>query len=328
MKKLQAKVARYYSRLKPSQQASQVERAVRRLSRVLAPVAVSRNGPPVDLEVVAGEPILPPELERKIFEWAAESDVQPNYWMRQHVSDTVLVLPQVCRRVQSWIEPFIYERISLLPTFSGTDPVPPFLATIDARPASFFAAHVKHLYVAPGIPLIVVQRVLSVCTGIMSFGGHYPYTSLAPLLAQLPLHRLLVSDLTFPSAPAEHPPWTASLTHLGASQVPPTAALASLPAVTHLAIDYDALPDPETPGMGAALVALLAAAPHIRCLVLITGAKTDYKWALQRLRKDAFADARLYVHLRPVTDGTWDAWSRRVPDVFADADAVALRRQV
>jgi hypothetical protein len=56
----------------------------------------------------------------------------------------------------------IYERISLLYWF---DRMPLFLATIDARPASFFAANVKYLYFDQTIgELPVVQRILSVCT--------------------------------------------------------------------------------------------------------------------------------------------------------------------
>ncbi|KAJ7704964.1 hypothetical protein B0H17DRAFT_1193451 [Mycena rosella] len=308
MKRIQAKVAR----------------ALRRLSGVPAPAILPSSPPPLAREVITGEPILPPELEREIFELAAASDAPPDYWMHQHVGDTVLVLPQVCRRAQSWIEPFIYERVSLLQNFRGEDPIPQFLATLDVRPATFFATHVKHLYLAPTIPLAVAQRVLRACTGVVSFGCHHPYALLAPLLAPLPLQRLLVSALAFPAAPApaDLPPWSASLTHLGLSLALPTPALAHLPALTHLAVDYAALPDAEIPGtgVGAALAALLGAGPRIRCLVLVTAAKTDYRWALQRLREDAFADARLCLHLRPVMDGAWDEWSRRVPDMFAEAE--------
>ncbi|KAJ7490709.1 hypothetical protein FB451DRAFT_1166048 [Mycena latifolia] len=307
MKRIQAKVIVSASPLELSDNLSQVEGALRRFSGV---PASAESSPPI-----TGEPILPPELEREIFELVAATEAPPDHWMHQHVGNTVLVLPRVCRRAQIWIEPFIYERVSLLQTFHGLDPIPSFLATIDARPASFFAAHVKHLYIAPTTPLAVVQRVLAVCTGVVSFGCHHPYTRLAPLLAPLPLRRLLVSEL--PPIPAELAPWAASLTHLGLVQVFPTATtLAHLPALTHLAVDYAALPDPEAPGMGAALTALLAAGPNIRCLVLVSAAKTD--WALQRLRDDAFSDPRLYMH--SVMDGAWDAWSRHMPDMFAQAE--------
>lgn len=221
------------------------------------------------------------------------------------------------------IEPLIYERISLLQSFNGADPVPRFLATIDARPANFFAVHVKYLYFDRSIQLSVVHRVLRVCTGVVRVGCHHPSVTLAPLLAQVPLQRLLVSEFKLPSTPADLP-WAASLTHLGLSETLPhdcSAVFAAFPALTHLAVDYETLPDHNLPGMGAALAGLLHACPHLRCLVLVTGAKTDYRWALQRLREDGFGDPRFYVHLRPVSDGTWDAWSRREPDMFAEAEA-------
>ncbi|KAJ7621994.1 hypothetical protein DFH06DRAFT_770029 [Mycena polygramma] len=275
-------------------------------------------------QVITGDPILPPELEREIFELVAAYDLLPNRWTHQHVADTTLALPQVCRRVQSWIEPIIYERISFLWSANGAEPVPRFLATISARPASFFATHVKHLYFDRSVALSAVQQVLGVCTGVVSLGCHHPYSPLEQLLAPLPLKRLLLSELTLTSAPGNLPPWATSLTHVGlAYTLPtdPTAALAALPSLTHLAVGYAALPDPQNPGMGAALAGLLRARVGLRCLVLMTESKTDYKWALQRLRDDAFGDPRFYVHLRPVMDGTWDAWSRRVPDVFAYAEA-------
>ncbi|KAF7364673.1 Zn(2)-C6 fungal-type domain-containing protein [Mycena venus] len=307
-----------------------VDKVMRRFSRILlsAPPAVDA---PRDREVITGDPFLPPELEREIFELAARNDPVDS-WTHQHVGDTLLVLPQVCRRVQSWIEPFIYERVSLLQSFNGAQPVPKFLATVDARPASFFATHVKYLYMDYSVPLPVVQRILGVCTGAVSVGCHHPYPSLAHVLAPLPLHRLCVSEFALPSPAATLPPWAASLRQLGFTKaIPPdpAAAFAALPALTHLAVDYDALPNPDDPGMGAALARLLDACPRLRLLVLMTGAKTDCRWAYQRLREDGFAigDPRFYVHLRPIPDGLWDAWSRRVPDVFVEAEGQLERRR-
>ncbi|KAJ6453107.1 hypothetical protein C8R45DRAFT_1039629 [Mycena sanguinolenta] len=308
---------------------AKVHKTLRRFSQI-KPAHSVVVAPPIVREVISGDPFLPPELEREIFELVAANDPVDN-WTHQDVGDTVLALPQVCRRVQSWIEPIIYERISLLHSFDGEEPVPKFLATIDARPASFFAAHVKYLYFDRYIPLPAIQRVLSVCTGTVSVGCHHPYLALAPLLAPLPLHRLCVSEFALPSKP-DLPPWAASLTQLGLTVVlppDPVTAFAALPSLTHLAVDYEALnPDnPDNPGAGVALSRLLHAVPRLRFLVLLTASKTDYKWAHQRLREDGFADARFYVHLRPISDGTWDAWSRRVPDVFAEAEEAMERRR-
>ncbi|KAJ6594600.1 hypothetical protein B0H19DRAFT_1247260 [Mycena capillaripes] len=106
---------------------------------------------------------------------------------------------------RNWIEPLIYEHVS--PQVSSNRAV--FLSTVTAHPASFLAAHIKHLY--QNVSLRAVRRVLKVCTGACP----------------------LISELTLPSTPADLSPWAASLTHLALSQaLPPDFApmLATLPA--------------------------------------------------------------------------------------------------
>jgi hypothetical protein len=95
----------------------------------------------------------------------------------------------------------------------------------------------------------------------MSVGCHLPYRILAPLLAPLPLQRLCVSEFV-PSALVDLSPWAASLTQLGLTQsLPPDTGtfFAALPALTYLAVDFHALPNPDSnnPSMSAALVRLL-----------------------------------------------------------------------
>ncbi|KAF7364565.1 Zn(2)-C6 fungal-type domain-containing protein [Mycena venus] len=277
--------------------------------------------PPTVPEEISGDPILPPELEREIFELAAAI---PNYWTEQHVGDMALILPQVCRRAQSWIEPLIYERISLPPFNDRGDRILLFLRTIDSRPASFFAANVKYLYFDQTVQLPVIQRVLRVCTGVVSLGCYYPYSSLAPLLAPLPLERLLVSKLDLPSTPTHAPVWTASLTHLGLWRVlppDPSVIFGALPALTHLAVDFNALRDST---MGTALARLLAAGPHLRCLVLATTGRVGRRVASRRLHGDRFSDPRFYMG-----DSIGTGWFkvRGVEDLFADAEGY-LKRQV
>ncbi|KAJ7605220.1 hypothetical protein FB45DRAFT_953880 [Roridomyces roridus] len=151
-----------------------------------------------------------------------------------------LVLPQVWRRVESWIDPFIYERVAIPENYKDRDPISSFLATVDVRPATFFGAHVKHIHIDRLAPLHAVQRILAVCTSVVSFGCHQPYTVLAPLLSSLPLTRLLVSELSFPN-PSPLPDWSSTLTHLGLSSSLPASAsttLAHLSSLTHLAVDY------------------------------------------------------------------------------------------
>ncbi|KAJ7619629.1 hypothetical protein FB45DRAFT_931252 [Roridomyces roridus] len=282
--------------------------------------------------MITGDPILPPELERDIFELVVsiDTDFTTDYRSHQHVGDTVLVLPRVCRRVQSWIEPLIYERVTLLlnSRLGGRDPFTALLSTVDARPATFFAAHVKHLYLDRTVPLSTVTRILSVCTGVVSFGCHHPSSDVAPVLSSLPLRRLLVAELSF-SDLSTLPPWGSSLTHLGLSSVIPTSAstiLAQLPSLTHLAVDSSKLPYGVK--LGPVVTALLAAVPHVRFLVLLTGSRPHHSWVLHLLRAYGLVDPRVHVHRPPRGGDTpWHAWSWRVPDCFAVAESQLRQRQ-
>ncbi|KAJ6487193.1 hypothetical protein C8R47DRAFT_517736 [Mycena vitilis] len=110
----------------------------------------------------------------------------------------------------------LYERISFSWSSNGGECAPLFLETIAARPARFFAAHVKHLYFDYGtLALSGIKQILGVCTGTVSVGCRHQYSRLENLLAPLQLQRLLLSDFPLPSAPGNPPPWAASLTHLG-----------------------------------------------------------------------------------------------------------------
>ncbi|KAJ7069179.1 hypothetical protein C8F01DRAFT_1111800, partial [Mycena amicta] len=283
-----------------------VGRVLRLLSGTLkadAALSFSESLPPVK-QMITGDPKLPPELERKIFELAAVDD-EPEWWLRQNSGDTMLLLPLVCQQAQAGIEPLIYERISLLQTFNGVPTgrtVPLFLETLATRPASFFAQHVK--------------RVLSICTNAVSVGCHQPYSKIAHLLVKMPLERLMIAAIDFS---AEYLPWKRTLTHLGISASIPQdeaslkALFSMLPSVTSFAVGADALPDPmDGPGIGRILQFILTVAPQLKAVVLATDSKTrqqhgktQYRWSYQRLREEGFdSGGRLYVHLRPVSDGT------------------------
>ncbi|KAF8145359.1 hypothetical protein K438DRAFT_1991882 [Mycena galopus ATCC 62051] len=271
---------------------------------------------PAAREPITGDPILPPELEREIFELAAAI---PYYWTDQHVGDMALVLPQVCRRAQSWIEPLIYERISFLADTSTKDPTPLFLRTIDTRPASFFAENVKYLYFDKSLSLHFIHRVLSVCVGVISLGCHQSYNGLAPFLAPLPLQRLLLSDMELSTNFS--PPWVSSLTHLGLSVAlphDPLAVFGALPALTHLAFEFDALPSPSLNTLTGTVSRILLACPHLRCLVL-TISRANYRLTSHRLREEKFSNPRFYVLIRYITGGWYRR--RRVTDLFVEANA-------
>ncbi|KAF7314746.1 hypothetical protein MKEN_00948600 [Mycena kentingensis (nom. inval.)] len=235
---------------------------------------------------------LPPELEMKIFLLVAHDSEE--LFGRQLLTklgrleafEGLLVLPRVCRRVQAWVEPLLYERVNLqLPRSAGPSPsrvrhpVERFMQTLAARPASFFARHVKCIYLDTEVSLADTRRILSVCTGATSIACFQSYPALADVLVALPLQRLLVQDLLGESAqeqgqapragmlsvftnlfqtsrlvidenpgpvPSQQPaplaaaPWTSTLTHLALTHtLPPPAALSALPSLTHLALDYN-----------------------------------------------------------------------------------------
>ncbi|KAJ6585622.1 hypothetical protein B0H19DRAFT_1059824 [Mycena capillaripes] len=206
-------------------------------------------------DVITGDPILPPKLEREIFEL-------------------------------------------------GAAVIPNFDRALNIR---------AHL--APAV------RVLSVCTGIISLGCNYRYSSIAPLLTPLPLKRLLVSELDIPSASIDLPPWTAFLTHLGLSYTlpqDPSTAFAALPALTYLAVGHRALGH----GFDQRAFGEVGHGPRAQwplqrgpTPLLSRGCDEARRGELSRdLHSDRFVDRRLK------TRGTWERWSRFLPDMFGTAE--------
>ncbi|KAF8903847.1 hypothetical protein CPB85DRAFT_1009742 [Mucidula mucida] len=125
---------------------------------------------------------LPMELEREIFEAAAR--MEPG--RARH-----LIL--VARRVKTWIQPLIYELVSL-----GSQDVDLFMRTMGSIPSSFFAANVKKLCLTISVEPLVGTQILSTCTGLDSlalwvdFWSSDSHISVPPLLAYLPLRNLSV----------------------------------------------------------------------------------------------------------------------------------------
>ncbi|KAF7329478.1 hypothetical protein MKEN_00210200 [Mycena kentingensis (nom. inval.)] len=292
-----------------------MKKLLRSLRLLPTPPAPTARKP---VEVIVRDPRLPSELESLIFELVAYQELP---WM--NATATILALPLVCRRVQAWIEPLFYHRISLVRNYEASETeLPKFLYPVAARSPSFFATHVPSLYFDYTIPLVAVQRILGVCTNVVQLGCHHPYSSLALLLDHIPLQHLMLSEFAFPPNP---PPWTRSLTHLGLTDhIPsdPQILLDALPSLTALAVGVSAFPDPsESPEVGRVVKTLLSLLPaRVQTLVLTIDAKTTFRWTMQRFREESVWDERLYVHLRPVMDATWDGWSKSKPDMFEDAE--------
>ncbi|KAJ7126171.1 hypothetical protein C8R44DRAFT_121267 [Mycena epipterygia] len=184
------------------------------------------------MESVRSAPILPPELERQIFEICA-------------LSRPVLIpkLMLVAWRVKEWIEPLLYRTITV--DCMPIDGFPRFLSEIllpilETRPAVRDA--VRNINLGRNVSSGVVERILSICTvvenvWVSSLGDHV--TSIAPLL---PKH-LHIRFLPLLSTLAPSHPCFSQLTHLellepfqpDAFEI--WAQLSLIPQLTHLSFN-------------------------------------------------------------------------------------------
>ncbi|KAJ3512713.1 hypothetical protein NLJ89_g3361 [Agrocybe chaxingu] len=177
---------------------------------------------------------LPIELQREVFVVAANIDQR-----------TALRLVLVARRFYRWLQPHIYEMVTL-----GSDDTALFLRTMGSLPQQFFANSVKKLCLSVSVSGRNATRILRACTGVtdlafwVDYIGTVPNRSLIPYISPLPLRKLSaeVSHFLalFPTGEIIHP-WCECLTHLDiifwthemAPVIPP---LDRLPSLTHLAL--------------------------------------------------------------------------------------------
>ncbi|KAJ7756296.1 hypothetical protein B0H16DRAFT_696812 [Mycena metata] len=188
--------------------------------------------------------VLPPELEREIFELCARS------WPVQ-----IPNLMRVAHRVKHWVHPLLYQTsIVLCNHYHNRAPtgIPPIsietVASTILDDAAFSSSAVRHIFLSScrDKDVATIATVLAACTGIENISLLQMDNTWIPFLALLPLKRfygpcqsliptLQPSDVTF-----------SHLTHLELlDSIDPQdtdtwiAFLASLPALTHLAFgDY------------------------------------------------------------------------------------------
>ncbi|KAJ7134010.1 hypothetical protein C8R43DRAFT_1239321 [Mycena crocata] len=153
------------------------------------------------------DPRLPTELEKEIFELAAEACLP-----------SIPGLLLVAHRVKVWIEPILYRTFIVSETekydyhaHPTTITLENFLQLLDSRPDSFFHCHVRHL-LCDNIDTDDTEKILTKCSGAKDIFLHGCATdpTLLPLLAAIDV------TVTF----ADWLPW---------------AGLATLPCLTHLA---------------------------------------------------------------------------------------------
>ncbi|KAJ7150449.1 hypothetical protein C8R43DRAFT_1127927 [Mycena crocata] len=206
------------------------------------------------------DPHLPVELERGIFELAAET----------HLPGCAGLL-LVAQRVKIWIEPILYRTLLVCETADGKSRPPwitprTLLELLHSRPATFFHDHVRNMF-CTGTTKSVSEVILRKCSGTHNlYFLDDTFPTHLPLLAAMAPQRLYVSCLStlFSSARVDfHHPLFMRVTHFEANLLDfiydePWAGLGALPCLTHLAVS-----DVTTP------VQIKDALTHCKSLVLL-----------------------------------------------------------
>ncbi|KAJ7040946.1 hypothetical protein C8F04DRAFT_1081094 [Mycena alexandri] len=258
---------------------------------------------------------LPPELERQIFELTAK--LYPA---------TAPTLLRVAQRVRLWIEPILYETLTIvLETPRG--PHPAILQPFLSKPATFFQKNVRNLLLAVRLDKKNEQfdLILSSCSGVVNLAllGGPTCRSLLCFLAAMKLQRLAVclQDLFFTSPIDLTLPCFAALTHLDLLHSTDSSKLtaedfAALPALTHLHL-Y--------------MCPALMNAVLLRCSGLKVLIHTQFPVSLARLnvpQRRKVQDPRL-IFLGAYTHDLWTDWKTRIQgkmDLWAHADRFVQRR--
>ncbi|KAJ6448785.1 hypothetical protein C8R47DRAFT_1266999 [Mycena vitilis] len=284
-------VSSIYKRVDDGDLTADIRRTQSLLSRVELEVAVkySRGGgyiilasiplSPTFMSAIAGllssiiplnsSPLLPPELERQIFETTAE--LYPG---------SVCRLLCVSKRVYEWIEPIKFKTVTSVGTHASC-PISVLWSTIESntKPISFFGRSVRHLYLQPGGPfgLHLVLSIISTCSGLESLWlGHLPHGNdsnelLLLYLAVLRPRRLSIYLAALLEKQTQCLSMFTFVTHLDIldrlfmipeHKIPSwTSFLALLPALTHLL----GFLEPKL------ATEILASCPNLKVLVLHQG---------------------------------------------------------
>ncbi|KAJ7478543.1 hypothetical protein FB451DRAFT_185198 [Mycena latifolia] len=205
------------------------------------------------------EPVFPLDLEREIFETAAYRHKR-----------TIPALLLVCRRVHTWIEPLLYRVL----TINSDDEK--LLSTLESmmqsRPAAFFQSAVRHIFLWHSTASARRKRFLEHCAGTINIYivGNFP-ADFFPALSHMRLQRLALTGPLPPHLGLDHPVFL-SITHLdiwtdpaeldGSDRWESWAHLASLPALTHLALSEEVA--------YAILPQVIGECAHLRVMLILT----------------------------------------------------------
>ncbi|KAJ6465619.1 hypothetical protein C8R47DRAFT_1326428 [Mycena vitilis] len=275
------------------------------------------------------EPMLPPELEQLIFEFAALS--RPV---------TIPKLMLVANRVHDWVEPLLY-RVICIPDAPPVEGFPRFTMEILAnalkrKPASFFKDAVHSVLVGlvgdrfnPGF-FPQIRAFLGACTGVTSLYMADPYLPphrMLEYVAPMPLRRLAVKPgALFDDRFYFKDPAFRQLTHLhliwdlrlfARDEPQEWMKLASLPRLTHFAF--------ESPDRRALVYPALEKCPRLECCSLLCPPGADIVDLAVLLPESG--DVRFVVAPMPDAQLDWQHGVMGSDDMWARAEAVIAERR-
>ncbi|KAJ7464069.1 hypothetical protein FB451DRAFT_1492243 [Mycena latifolia] len=288
------------------------------------------------ISTAEGEPLLPEDLERLIFELTA--------FLYPELMPSLLLVTQ---RVKAWIEPLLYQVLYHIPNAAGTyhprrlcdllETRPADKACIQARmkivhrfTATFFHDHVRHVWLTHSDPDDEIIKLIVVCDSTVNLkvSFYMPPDALLTLLGSMRVHRLsgympdFLHGGSVNSADLSHPS-LAQITHLefsGGYSVgwDTWSGLAQMSRLTHLAfLDSFVL---NSVAQGA-----LAHCKTLEVLVIVHSTQRNLdRWAPRRAQ--LATDPRYVALVVPDMGVDWVVGARGGEDFWAVADAVVRNR--
>ncbi|KAJ7471106.1 hypothetical protein FB451DRAFT_327121 [Mycena latifolia] len=254
---------------------------------------------------MAQEPSLPLELEREIFETAAQAD-----------KSVIPTLLRVCHRVHTWLEPLLY-RVLEINRYSD-DTLSIVESVINSRPAGFLQNAVRHvfLWIKPERGARE-QNLLWHCSGITDLwiSGEFNLEFL-PALSRMRLQKLAL-DVPFPPALRLDHPFFSSVTHLDlwtkalAERWDSYSSLASLPVLTHLRFTESMV--------SVWLPQVLAECPKLLVIHIVVDEVEDLSDSFVEILL-TITDQRIVVTALPDYMDDWIAGARGGDDMWARAE--------
>ncbi|KAJ7195759.1 hypothetical protein GGX14DRAFT_376659 [Mycena pura] len=268
---------------------------------------------------MAGEPFLPIELEREIFEISAirHPEIAP-------------VLLRVARRVFIWIEPLLYR---VMRVGKSRRRAAAFLKATKTKPPAFFAASVRALCFDNYCDWSVdeARNVLKLCRGVTNFAAtdRFYTPAMLPVLATMRIQRLDVClAALFGSFEATHftHPLFSRITHLTMGERLSSveehiyANLRTLPALTHLCLHSVVSPTTCT------LELLLTDCVRLELLVVLWE-QLSIVSATRMAANTPLRDVRLVVGVYSHCWVDWNTGAAGLPNLWTRAENVVAQRR-